>query len=103
MIIYNVTLNVDDDVHADWIQWMRKAHIPEVMATGYFREARFTKVLVQEESGTTYSIQYLAESMAQLQSYQQHAAPQLMQQTVERFGSKVVAFRTLLEVQEVFH
>ena len=102
MIIYTVTLNVDHDIHHDWIDWMRNTHIPEVMATGHFVEARFTKVLVQEESGTTYSVQYLTESMARLQEYQQHAAPHLMQKTVERYGSKVVAFRTLLEVQEVF-
>lgn len=100
MIIYNVTLNVDDSILDDWLQWMRKIHIPEVMATGLFTEARFTKVLVQEESGTTFSVQYTAPHMIALQQYQQHHGPALQQKTLERYGDKVVAFRTLLELQE---
>ena len=102
MIIYNVTLNVDDAIHDDWFEWMRTTHIPEVMETGLFSEARFTKVLVQEESGTTYSIQYMAPHMIALQQYQQHHGPELQKKTLERYGDKVVAFRTLLEVQELY-
>lgn len=102
MIIYNVTLNVDDSIHEDWLNWMRVTHIPEVMATGYFTEARFTKVLVQEESGTTYSVQYTAPHMIAVQQYQQNAGPELKQKTLERYGDKVVAFRTLLELQELY-
>ena len=102
MIIYNVTLNVDDSIHQHWLQWMREVHIPEVMATGHFMEARFTKVLVQEESGTTYSIQYTAPHMIAIQQYQQHEGPGLRQKTLDRYGDNVVAFRTLLEIQELY-
>jgi len=36
MIIYNVTVSVDNEVHEMWLAWMRNTHLPEVMATGYF-------------------------------------------------------------------
>ena len=33
MIIYNVTINVEDSIHSDWILWI-KEHIREVLDTG---------------------------------------------------------------------
>jgi hypothetical protein len=58
MILYNVTINIDDTVHDKWLHWMQEKHIPEVLATGKFSSARMVKVLVEEEmGGTTYATQ----------------------------------------------
>ena len=98
MIIYNVTVNIEDSVHHDWLHWMKEVHIPEVMSTGCFLEFRFAKVLVDEESGTTYSIQYLTRNMESLQDYRDNFGPALQAKTLERYSNKFVAFRTLLEL-----
>ena len=34
MIIYNVTMNVESDIHDEWLNWMRNTHIPKYFATG---------------------------------------------------------------------
>ena len=69
MIIYNVTINIADSVHSEWLKWM-KDHIPQVLATGLFSKALFTKVLVEEGmGGTTYSVQYHAYSKSALVRY----------------------------------
>ena len=58
MIIYNVTINIDESVHDKWLKWMRETHIPEVLETGKFLKAKMAKVLVEEEmGGITYYIQ----------------------------------------------
>ncbi|MCW3070813.1 MAG: hypothetical protein JWO44_703 [Bacteroidetes bacterium] len=98
MIIYNVTVNIENDVREEWLNWMKTVHIPDVMATGYFIENKVCKVLVDEEQGTTYSIQYTAESMKQLEDYQRLHSPRLQKEHNDRYASKTVAFRTLLEV-----
>ena len=98
MIIYNVTVNIDNDVREEWLSWMKTIHIPEVMATGYFLEHRICKVLVDEEQGTTYSIQYTAANIEDVKEYQVKHSPRLQKETTERYGSKMVAFRTLLEI-----
>lgn len=98
MIIYNVTINIDNDVREEWLNWMKTVHIPEVMATGYFLEHKICRVLVDEEQGTTYSIQYTAANMEDLKEYQANHSPRLQKVTNERYGNKMVAFRTLLEV-----
>lgn len=102
MIIYNVTVNIDYDVHDEWLDWMRQVHIPDVMNTGKFIEAKISKVLAEEEGGKTYAIQYLCESMATLDDYQINHAPRLQQEHTTKFSGKFVAFRTLLEVHEHF-
>jgi hypothetical protein len=62
MVIYNVTANIEESIHDEWLVWIQQ-HIPKVLATGFFLKATFTKVLVEESmGGLTYSIQYLAHS-----------------------------------------
>ncbi len=98
MIIYNVTINIENDVREEWLQWMKESHIPDVMQTGYFLEHKICKVLVDEEQGTTYSIQYTSKNMEDLQEYQRLHAPRLQKEHTDKFPNKFVAFRTLLEV-----
>ncbi len=98
MIIYNVTINIDESIHDEWLTWI-KEHIPQVLATGKFTEAKLTKVLVEEEmGGTTYSVQYRAKSRKDLDSYYKQDAERLRQDGLKRFADKMLAFRTELEV-----
>jgi hypothetical protein len=34
MILYNVTVSVDPEIHDEWLAWMKSKHIPDVLATG---------------------------------------------------------------------
>jgi len=103
MIIYNVTINIDDSVHDKWLLWMTEKHIPEVLATGKFVKATFVKVLVVEEmGGSTFSTQYFAESHEKLESYYNEDAPQMREEGLKLFGDKMLAFRTELEVLKEF-
>jgi hypothetical protein len=102
MIIYNVTVNIDNDVHDDWFDYMTKIHIKDVMDTGLFIEARFSRILAEEEGGMSYSIQYLCKDMSTLEKYQDEHAPRLQQDHTSRYEGKFVAFRTLLRVDKTF-
>lgn len=99
MIVYSVTVNIEDEVHDDWINWMKETHIPDVMETGYFSEHRFLKVITSnsDETGQTYNIQYTCASMKDLHQYQIQQAPRLQKEHNDKYEGKFVAFRTLLE------
>jgi hypothetical protein len=98
MIIYNVTSNVDASIHERWLVWI-KEHIPQVLATGCFTEAKLTRILVKEElGGTSYSVQYKAKSREDLDRYYDRYADALRQDALKHFGDKVLAFRTELEI-----
>ncbi|CAL68446.1 DUF4286 family protein [Christiangramia forsetii] len=98
MIIYNVTINVQETIHDKWLKWMQEEHIPDMLATKKFTKALMTKVLVQEPmGGITYSVQYTTESKAMLEKYYEENAEELRSKS-KAFDGKFVAFRTELEV-----
>jgi hypothetical protein len=103
MIIYNVTINVDESIHQNWLLWMKNKHIQEVLDTKKFQSARLVKVLIVEEmGGTTYSVQYFTDSREKLDAYYLEDAPRLREEGLRLFGDKILAFRTELEVLEEF-
>lgn len=98
MYIYNVTINIDDSVHKEWLIWI-ESHILEVLNTGKFTSAKFTEVLVEEEmGGKTYSIQYSANTKEDLKDYYREDADNLRSEGLRKFADKMLAFRTELRV-----
>ena len=98
MYIYNVTVNIQEDVHDAWVEWMKNEHIPDMLKTGKFIKALMTKVMVDEEmGGITYSVQYTAKNKEMLRRYYEENAEELRSKT-KPFEGKFVAFRTELEV-----
>ena len=83
MIVYNVTVKIEKDIHDDWLAWMK--------------DNKMMKVLVDEDDGFTYSIQYRVSSWEKLDDYQKNHAPALQQSHNKKYEGKFVAFRTLLE------
>jgi len=99
MYIYNVTTNIEASVHEEWLQWMQETHIPDVLATGKFLNAKMSKVLVEEEmGGLTYSVQFTTMDKETLRKYYTEDATRLRDVALKRFPNKFVSFRTELEV-----
>ena len=90
MIIYNVTVSVDNEVHEMWLAWMRNTHLPEVMATGHFQDARICRVLSEGDSGATYAIQYTCTDMAAYERYRDEESMfELLEDIPQGFTSEV--------------
>ncbi|MFC5194462.1 MULTISPECIES: DUF4286 family protein [Bizionia] len=103
MIIYNVTINIEKNRHQEWLNWMKTDHIPKVLATGKFKDAKLTRVLVEEEmGGVTYSVQFCAHSRQTLDSYYNNDDDGLRLEGLKKFGDKMLLFCTELEVIEEF-
>ena len=102
MYIYNVTINIDESVHQEWLTWM-ESHILDVLNTGRFLSAKLTQVLVDEEmGGVTYSVQYTANTKEDLNDYYKYDADKLRNDSLKKFADKMVAFRTELKVINEF-
>lgn len=100
MIIYNVTIKIDEDIQTDWLGWIRDEHIPAVMATGCFKSFKILRLLMDEPDGITYSVQYMTDEMSDILKYQDNFARTLQQEHIDRFTNRFVAFRTLLQEVE---
>ena len=98
MLLYNVTLSVEPEVHAEWLQWMLKEHLRDMLGTGCFLGFRFSELNADGVQGPTYTVQYELADQADLDRYEQEFAPELRQKGLEHFGNKVLAFRTHMRV-----
>lgn len=102
MYIYNVTITLEPEIEAQWLQWMQQEHIPQMIHTGKFLGALMTKVLTDQDlGGPTYSVQYRCTSKAMLQSYYNEDAENMRAQSAP-FAGKFIAFRTELDVIQEF-
>lgn len=101
MILYNVTVSIDYDVHQNWLKWMKEVHIPNVLATGLFIENKIAKIHAEEEGGVSYSIQYLLKSWEDYHNYIDNFSLELQKEYRTKFGNKSVAFRTILEIVHI--
>ena len=101
MIIYNVTINIEENVHDAWLKWMKEEHLPMVMGSGKFRKYYMFRILSRQadETGVTYAIQYFARNMEEYEEYRTQHAPALQEETKKKFDGKFVAFRTLMELE----
>ena len=100
MILYNVTTSIEPAVAAEWLDYMRSTHMPEVMETGFFIKSQLLRLLNEEEGGITYAAQYYCISLEQLEEYQTLCAPALRADMDKRFAGQYASFRTTLEVME---
>ncbi len=98
MIIYNVTIKLDESIHQQWLIWLQHIHIPEVIATGCFTKATILRLLeIDDSEGPTYAIQYFAAGKEEYDRYIEKFAPEMRQRLFNKFGNKFVAFRSLME------
>ena len=97
MLLYNVTLIIEEAAAEEWLQWMTDIHIPEVMATNKFVSNRLLKVLDSPNEGVTYCAQYVLENEEDYQDYQDNFAPALQADLQAKFENRYVAFRSLME------
>ena len=98
MYIYNVTANIDNAVHTEWLTWI-KEHIPVVLATGKFEKATLTRVLVEEEmGGVTYSVQYKSYSREALDAFYKEDAEKFRIEALKKFADKMLTFTTELQI-----
>ena len=99
MIIYNVTLKVDNSVADAWVLWMKTEHMGDLMNTGLFTDCRLCRLLDQDEAdGKTYAAQYFCNSIKEYDTYIAEHADKMRAKGHEKFGGKFVAFRTVMEV-----
>ena len=100
MILYNVTIIMDEEIHQDWLNWANTHHINEVMNTGCFVSYRILKVLDSPNEGLTYCIQYIADSLENYNEYIQKYLSRHQAGTPDQFLNKLVNFQTVMEFIE---
>lgn len=101
MIIYNVTVKVEESIADAWLKWMFDEHLPEIMKTSCFSSYKVVRLLeVDDSEGPTYAIQYNADSKADYNRYISLYAPQMRQKSFDKWGNGFIAFGSIMQVVE---
>lgn len=99
MIIYNVTIKVQESIKQDWLYWLKNEHIPDVVCTGCFTHATVLQLLeVDDSEGPTYAVQYFSESKGLYNNYIENHAAGMRQKSFDKWGDKFIAFRSVMQV-----
>ncbi len=99
MIVYNVTTKVSHAIAADWLSWLKKEHIPDLVQTGCFTHAVILYLVeADDEEGITYAVQYHAESQALYNRYMEKYAGDMRKKALGKWGDRVISFRTLMHL-----
>jgi hypothetical protein len=97
MIIYSVTITIEAGIESEWIDWMNKVHVPDVLRTGCFTECRFHKVVGSEDVEPSYVLQYRCPSLEEYHRYRDNFAPAIQKEHSDRYAGKFRGSRQLLE------
>lgn len=100
MILYSVTVNIDKNVHDEWLDWVKEEHIPAILKTGLIMENKMLKLLTEEEGnpGITYSFQFFLRDLETLEKYRMEFEREIDGRLYSRYRNHLVDFRTVLEV-----
>ena len=97
MIIYSVTVIIEPAVETEWLEWMTRVHVPDVLRTGCFVECLIGKAVESDAGEPTYVLQYRSASLAEYHRYRDNFAPALQKDHTERYAGRFRASRQLLE------
>ncbi|MDF3078225.1 MAG: hypothetical protein K0S09_2114 [Sphingobacteriaceae bacterium] len=97
MVLYNVTVILEEAAESEWLAWMQSVQIPGIMATDTFVSNRMLKVLDSPNEGVTYCIQFIAESEQNFRNYQSSFEARFSNAMTDNFANRFVSFNTLME------
>jgi hypothetical protein len=100
MILYNITVIIDEAIHDEWLQWVDSRYIPGIMDSGMFVSSRLLKVIDSPNEGVTYCMQFIADSVDQYNAYKEKFADPLISEHDRKFEGSLVSFTTLMEFKE---
>lgn len=92
MIAYEVTVEVNEELVGDFMQYMLSRHIPDVLATGCFAHAELVRA-----NETRFRQRYLAATLADLERYLEQHAPALRADYARRFPAGTTLSREIWE------
>jgi Domain of unknown function (DUF4286) len=99
MIIYNVTIKVENSIAEKWLAWLKEEHIPDMIGTGCFTNATILRLLETDETeGPTYAVQYHAAGNDLYNKYIEKYSDKMRKKGMDKWGKRVIAFRTVMQV-----
>jgi hypothetical protein len=97
-VIYEITVEVESELREKYEDYMRRQHIPDLLATGYFRAADFSR-----SSPRRYRVRYEAFDQNALDKYLEAEAARLRADFIKHFPAGVQVSREIWTVVQFWN
>ncbi len=98
MIIYNITINIDEIVLEEAIAWLRHSHVERIINDKIADNCYILQILNTEEGeGHTYCLHHELKDRQTLLENLSEIEDKLIDDLRNLFGEKVLTFSTILE------
>ncbi|MDD6209874.1 MAG: DUF4286 family protein [Bacteroidales bacterium] len=100
MIVFNTTYHIEKEIEEEVLRYITGVYIPAVIDSGRLSEPRLCRILGasdEDEGGESYSLQFEAGSIDELEEWYAEQGLALHKALISHFGDRVAAFATLLQ------
>jgi len=98
MYIYNITFHVSKEIEKEWLDYIKKTFIPQMLKSGLLESSLTSKVVTEDMEGTSYSIQFKTKNKEVLDRFIQNELEPILDKINQKFSPKMVYFATELDV-----
>ena len=95
--IYNTTFHVEEEIEGAFRKAIREFYIPYVKAKSVCCDVLFTRILVNEEEGKSFSLQLVFSVADDYAVFMELYKEKLLGVLTEMFGPNLLHFSTTLE------
>ncbi|MDD2474716.1 MAG: DUF4286 family protein [Dysgonamonadaceae bacterium] len=98
MISLNTTFHVEDEIHLDFLAYIKQTYIYNALLDEYVRSARLCKIHShRKEEGHSYSVQFRFNNLDELEIWDKVEGKKHNEKLLLEFNNKIAGFSTLLE------
>ena len=96
MLIYQVKIEVDPGIEDEWQQYMKRIHVPDVLATGLIVTHQIWKI--SDSEIPTYCYNYFFKDKSSYEQYNRDFASALRADPIKKFKNKFKASRQFFDL-----
>ncbi len=98
MYIYNITFHVASEIEDKWLKFLKEQFIPQMLSSGILYSALTSKVITNDNTGNSYSVQFKTTDKNTLNKFLEEEFEPIIEQINRKFAPKMVFFATELDV-----
>jgi hypothetical protein len=97
MLLYNITIIVEEEIAEQWQNWMKEQHIPTLMAKAPFQSYRLFKIVDSPNEGLSFCVQFIVNTTQEYRMFTEEHEHGFTAEMYAKYPNKLLAFSTLME------
>ena len=97
MLVYDLNIKIDKDIHEEWVEWMQQVYIPKAIESNHFEYCRVFKHQRNEKGGKTYSFHFYVKSFEDMEAFLDNEEIPLLEEHQNKFRGRYFLTKSYLD------